>query len=401
LRVANAVGTLKGIVPTAVNGSAMIRCTSTPLVALGVCIFSFVTARAGDAPVDQKRESTSEKSDGDWDTGTPAEVGLRAAPLNEMIRRIKDGTYKNIHSALVVRHGKLALEEYFAGTNAEGKDQVFGRDTLHSLQSCTKSVNSILIGIAIDQHLMPGVEEKISTFFPKYADLFTDPGKGGIRLKDCLSMTSGLAWTESGIPYTDPRNDAYGVNRSPDPVRYVFERPVEAPAGERFLYHTGISIMLGEMLHQASGQYANEFAERNLFGPLGITRYRWGKLPDGTIHTGGGLWMRPLDMAKIGLLYLNGGRWKERQIVSENWVRDSVKQQAPYRGYGYQWWLRTFRTRDRAIDAFAAQGLGGQFIFVVPDLKMVAVFTGWNQGALTEQPLDMMQRYVVPAADAP
>ena len=321
--------------------------------------------------------------------------------MKDLLDRISDQSYKNIHSVLLVRNGRLVVEEYFAGQDSEGKEQMFGRDTLHMQQSVTKSVNSILIGIAIDQHLIGGVDEKIATFFPEEADLFADAKKGSIRIKDCLSMTAGLAWTESGFPYTDPRNDAFGLNRSKDPVRYVFEKPVVAAPGETFVYHTGISVALGEILHQASGLWPDEFAERHLFGPLGIKDYYWARLPNGSVHTGGGLWLRPRDMAKIGYLFLNGGRWQGRQIVSEDWIRESSKQQAPYRGYGYQWWLHSFRTHDRAIDAYAAQGLGGQFIMVIPDLQMVAVFTGWNLGPLTEQPFDMLQRFILPATNTP
>jgi len=152
---------------------------------------------------------------------------------------------------------------------------------------------------------------------------------------------------ESGIPYTDLRNDAVRMNQSRDPVRFVLEKSVATEPGRRFLYDSGVSIVLGEVVRKASGQAADEFAREHLFAPLGITEYRWGKLPDGTVHTGGGLWLRPRDMAKLGQLMLDGGRWRGNQIVGEAWVRDSVKQQAPYRGYGYRWWLRSFWGRDR------------------------------------------------------
>ncbi|GEP46301.1 6-aminohexanoate-dimer hydrolase [Brevifollis gellanilyticus] len=337
-------------------------------------------------------------SDG-WENASPGSLGLKTAPLEEMLQKLKDGTYKNIHSVLLVKKGKLVLDEYFRGTNAEGNSQEFGPDTLHTVQSCTKSVTSILIGIAIDQKLIRGVDEPISTFFPKEAELFKDDKKAAILLKHCLSMSAGLSWNESGIPYTDPRNDAMGLNKSRDPVRYVFERSVTGAAGEEFLYHSGISISLGEALHHAAGMDVDLFAEKHLFGPLGITRFRWPKTPSGAVHTGGGLWLRPRDMAKLGQLFLNKGRWGDQQIVSEAWVRESTKQQVPYRGYGYQWWVRNFRTRDHLIEGFAAQGLGGQFIIVLPDLETVAVFTGWNVGALTEQPFDMLQRYIIPAVD--
>jgi CubicO group peptidase (beta-lactamase class C family) len=340
------------------------------------------------------------RGDDGWETASPVEAGVDPELIDQMVARIADGTYKNIHSVVLVKDGRLVVDEYFAGRDGEGKDHSYDRETLHSLQSVTKSVNSILVGIALDQHLLQGEDQKISPLFPEYAGIFAEAAKDGLRLKHFLSMTGGFAWTESGVPYTDPRNDAYVMNRNADPFRYVLEKPLTESPGRKFLYHTGLSVLLGEIVRRASGQEVDVFAEKNLFEPLGITDWYWARLRSGAVHTGGGLWLQPRDMAKIGALYLNGGRWNGKQIVSEGWVRKSTTQQAPFRGYGYQWWLHTFRGRDRAIDAFAAQGLGGQFIFVFPDRRLVAVFTGWNMGSLTEQPFEMLQRYVVPATEA-
>ncbi len=369
---------------------------------LGLPAFSADTESSGsESPVKAPQYVVPEKTNDGWETESLEDAGLDVAIMTELRNRIVDQSYQNIHSMLLVRNGKLAVEEYFSGKNSDGKPQVYERDTLHSVQSVTKSVNSLLVGIAIDRQLIPGVEQEVSTFFPDAPGLFANDEKNPLRLKDCLTMTAGLQWRESGIPYTDPRNDAHGLNRSSDPLRFVLERPRTEAPGRRFLYNTGISVILGQIVHQASGLLADEFAGRYLFEPLGISKYRWGKLPNGDIHTGGGLWLRPRDMAKIGYLCLSGGKWQGKQIVSENWIHESTRQQTPYRGYGYQWWLRSFRLRDRAIEAVAAQGLGGQFIIAIPDLQMVAVFTGWNLNALTEQPFDMLQQFVLPATESP
>src|SRR5207249_3859194 len=189
------------------------------------------------------------------------------------------------------------------------------------------SVNSILVGIAIDQHLIPSTNQRVSSFFPEYADIFTSKEKDSIRLKDLLSMTAGFSWDEWTHPYTDPRNDAAVMASKADFFRYVFERPVARPPGKEFTYNSGISLMLGEIVHKASGLTADKFAERYLFRPLGITNYYWQMAPNGVVNTLGGLWMRARDMAKIGQLLLNGGRWGEEQIVSEEWVKESTKQQ--------------------------------------------------------------------------
>ena len=213
-------------------------------------------------------------------------------------------------------------------------------------------------------------------------------------------MTAGLSWDEWTYPYTDVRNDHVAMNDSKDPVRYVLERPLVATAGEKFGSSSGITIALGEIVHQVSGLKADKFAERTLFGPLGITNYYWWSYPSGFVQTGGGLCLRPRDMAKIGYLYLNGGRWQGKQIVSEEWVKESTKNRVDAKqfpnwinadGYGYQWWLRSFKVGDRVIPSYHAAGRGGQFIFVVPELDIVAVFTGWNDNELALQPFEMFR----------
>jgi CubicO group peptidase (beta-lactamase class C family) len=348
-----------------------------------------------------------EKTNDGWETASLNSVNLDAGLIKELIERLSDNSYKNIHSVLLVKNGELVVENYFPGQDSFGQHRTFTRDTLHEMHSATKSVNSILIGIAIDQHLIHGVDEKISTFFPEYSDIFTNKEKGAICLKDLLSMTAGLSWDEWTYPYTDPRNDAAMMASKADFFRYVLERPIATMPGTKFVYNSGISLMLGEIIYKVSGLRADKFAERYLFSPLGITNYFWGKAPNDVVNTLGGLALRPRDMAKIGCLFLNGGRWQGKQIVSEKWVKESTKQQIgasqlPTRfladGYGYQWWLGSFHVRGQTIGSNSARGRGGQFIIVFPTLQMVAVFTGWNDNELLEQPLDMLQRYILPAA---
>lgn len=339
------------------------------------------------------------KSNDGWETVEPGKESLDARLLTQMFAHIADNSYKNIHSVLIVKNGKLVAEKYFSGQDSQGHFRVFGRDSLNELHSATKSIDSILIGIAVDQHLISGVDEKISTFFPEYADIFADRAKGALRLRDFLSMTSGLSWDEAKYPYSDSRNDQVGMNKSADPVRYTLGKPVVAPPGTKFNYNSGISIVLGEIIHKVSGLQADKFAERYLFNPLGITDYFWQKYSNGTLQTGGGLYLRSRDMAKIGQLLLNGGRWQGKEIVSENWIQQSIAQNAPDRTYGYQWWLGHLEAGDRSIFAYGAQGRGGQFIIIMPEVQMVAVFTGWNEeNGLGEQPYDMLQRYILPAA---
>jgi CubicO group peptidase (beta-lactamase class C family) len=275
------------------------------------------------------------------------------------------------------------------------------------MTSATKSVTSILIGIAIDQHLISGADAKLSALLPEYADVFAKADKAGLCLRDVLTMTAGLEWDEWTRPYTDPRNDHVQMVRSDDPIRYLLELPVVAKPGASFTYNSGLSICLGQILYKASGMRADKFAERFLFEPLGITDYYWGKLPDEIVQTGGGLYLRPRDMAKIGQLFLAGGRWDGKQIVSEAWVKEStenhvqaglIRAAANGTGYGYQWWLSSFKAGDRAVKSSSARGRGGQFILVLPDQQTVAVFTSPADNPLTFQPLEIVKRDILPAA---
>jgi CubicO group peptidase (beta-lactamase class C family) len=364
-------------------------------------------ALAGCRRMESFHYATPAQADDGWETSSVGNEHLAIEPIKQLFDRIADDTYKNTHSVLIVKNDKLIVEEYFSGYNSNGHFQKYDRDKLHELCSISKSVNSISIGIAIDQHLISGVNEKISTLLPAYGKIFADNGKDAIRLVDLLTMRAGLSWDEWTYPYEDPRNDHVAMDNSKDPVEYVLTRPLANKPGVKFAYSSGITLALGEVVHQPSGEKADKFAEHYLFKPLGISKYYWSNYPSGFVRTGGGLALRPRDMAKIGQLFLDGGRWKGKQVVSEEWVKASTTNYIDAKqfpdwiaadGYGYQWWLRSFKVGDRIIPSFHAAGRGGQFIFVFPDLKMVAVFTGWNDNELSKQPFEMVERYVLPAA---
>ena len=248
--------------------------------------------------------------------------------------------------------------------------------------------------------MIAGVDDKLSTFFPEYKSVFENKnsGKDAICLKHLLAMTAGLGWDEVSLPYTDARNDHVAMNHCEDQIRYVLERPLVAAPGTKFNYSSGISNVLGEIIHKVSGMRADKLAEQHLFKPLGVSDYSWLKYPSGIVQTGGGLYLRPRDMGKIGCLVLNGGHWQGKQIVSKTWLRESMKQQAPDRTYGYQWWLGQLPVGDRRVVTYGAQGRGGQFILAMPDLQLVAICTGWNDGnGLGEQAFDMLKEFVLPA----
>jgi CubicO group peptidase (beta-lactamase class C family) len=379
----------------------IIRHATALLIAL-----QFAPIAAGQARLSAGVEKTK---DG-WDTASPAEEKLDPAMINAMLDRVQSGEYRNVRSVIIARNGKLVVEEYFPRTEGDRREQAIRRAAPVEMTSATKSVTSILIGIAIDKGLIRVVDERLSTFFPEYADVFRDPAKAKLRLKDLLTMTAGLAWDEWTRPYTDPKNDHVAMIRSDDPIRYVLERPVVAAPGEAFAYNSGLSIVLGQVLFKTSGLRADKFAERHLFEPLGITDFYCSKWPDEIVQTGGGLFLRPRDMAKLGQLFLDGGRYNGKQIVSEAWVKESTTSHvdaakiipaARASGYGYQWWLGSFRIGGRDVPSYSARGRGGQFILVLPEQKTVVVFTSPPDNPLTFQPLDIIQRDILPAIREP
>jgi CubicO group peptidase (beta-lactamase class C family) len=345
-----------------------------------------------------------ETGDG-WQTAHVSDVGIAETPLAEMVDRIRDGSYTNIHSVLLVRRGRLVFEEYFPGTTTgDGNYVEWDRSHLHDLHSVTKSVTSALIGSAIDQGLISSVDEKISTYFPEHAAVFADGPRARLTLRHFLTMTAGLEWDEHSYPYTDGRNSHVQLNRSGDPIGFTLQLPVVAEPGQTFRYNSGLSIVLGEIIHRVTGLTADVFAEQFLFGPLGIQDYSWWTYPNGIVQTGGGLALRPRDMVRFGQLFLNQGTWGEERVISQEWVRQSTTWQAPDTRYGYQWWgIRlhrhdnAFDLSDQVLEAAAAVGRGGQWILVYPELDLVAVFTGGNDNRLSDQPLDILRRYVFPA----
>jgi CubicO group peptidase (beta-lactamase class C family) len=340
-----------------------------------------------------------------WQTASPAEAGLDARKLDGAVARIRDGTYQNVHSLLVVKGGKLVFEEYFrgytwdySGDQFRGELVDFDRDMRHNLASVTKSFTSALIGIAIDQGFVGGVEGKVFAFFPEYAHL-RDGAKDTITLEHLLTMRSGLEWNEMELPYSDNRNDLVQLFSVPDPVEYILTKPLAAEPGTTWYYNGGNTNLLGEVIRQATGQRMDTFAAQHLFAPLGITNYEWDFINPDMIHASGNLQLRPRDMAKFGMLYLNGGLWNGQRVVSQKWVEVSTQSHADPlwdSGYGYQWWLHTYDSGPGEVHAFHAAGWGGQRIIVFPKLDMVVVFTGGNY--VQDSPVDeIVTRFILPA----
>jgi len=285
----------------------------------------------------------------------------------------------NVHSVLVARSGKLVFERYFKGSDEINGRRVesvtFDADTLHDIKSVSKVVSSLVFGIAIDRGLIRSVDEPIFSFFPELSDL-RSPEKDRLRLAHALTMTMGLKWVEA-VPDNEGNNDEERMHMAPDPCRYVLGLPATAPPGREFFYNTGALTLVSAIVRKATGRPLDEFARAVLFEPLGIAGFEWSRVR-GDADAGGGLRLRPRDMAKIGQLVLAGGRWNDRQIVSKAWIDASTtprtKASSNY-SYGYLWYLGRSPFNGHEVHWPAGLGRGGQSIRVVPELDLVVVVT--------------------------
>lgn len=294
-----------------------------------------------------------------------------------------------LRSLLVSIDGETVEERYYHGAHPS-----------HSanMKSASKSVISTLVGIAIARGYLESVRDTIGKFFPEYLGASDDLAKKTITIEDLLTMRSGL---ES----TSRRNYGRWV-QSGNWVRHVLTRPlVDAPGG-RMIYSTGNSHLLSAVLTKATGMSTFDFARRYLADPLGIPIGPWLRDPQGIYFGGNEMHLTPRAMLAIGKLYLAGGRVGDKQVVSEGWIRESLvpRTQSPWSGreYGYGWWIRTLAGRQ----AYYAWGHGGQFIFVVPELKLVVVATSLPSIEREERRehrraiYDLMEEDLLPAADS-
>jgi CubicO group peptidase (beta-lactamase class C family) len=259
-----------------------------------------------------------------------------------------------LHSLLVNWRGQMLFEHYFNGMRAT---------SLANLKSASKSVLAALIGIAIGKGILPGVDTPIARYFP---DL-TDPDKRRITIENLLTMRSGLETTSN-------RNYGAWVG-SPNWVRHILTRPMDAQPGERMIYSTGNTHLLSAILTSAARESTWQFAQQMLARPLGFDLPRWSTDPQGIFFGGNDMLMTPRQMMRIGELYLQKGRFGERQVIPAEWVETScegrTRSPRSREQYGYGWWIREFDSFKTCY----AWGYGGQYIFVLPELELVIVAT--------------------------
>jgi len=327
------------------------------------------------APVPQ--DGATYWPDGEWRRARPAAVQLDEGRLDALVDRLRNNRIPGINALIVVRQGYLAVEEYFNGGSAS---------QVHTLQSVTKSVTSLLVGIAVSRGVIPSLDRPVISFFPEYSDLANlDDLKRGMTLRDLLTMRTGLDWSEN--PYQGSPLEQLNNSRG-DWLRFFLDWRMREAPGTRFEYNSGGVITLGGVLFNTTGLPADAFARQYLFDPIGVGPATWFRgSPNGLPHMGGGLSLRALDMARIGYLVLRKGRWGPTQVVPEEWLRASLAPSVhpgwSFAGhwvdYGYLWWLLPLSgsgpTDDPNEVIYTASGAQGQWIFVVPKHDLVIAVT--------------------------
>lgn len=380
------------------NRIALKTIVLTLISSLLICLGSCTTD--DDTRIGYEYITPTERGDG-WSVATLSEVGIDEGPIVELTNKILADEYTDIHSMLIVRNGKLAYEAYFNG---------FSANAFHTCFSYTKSFSSTLIGLAIGQNLIPGVNEPIINYFPGKEALFTD-GKEAITIENMLTMSAGLEWDEWTTSSLSPENSHEQMMRADSQIDHVLGLPLVNDPGTTFTYSTGLSNLMAPIIEQVSGTTVETFAEQHLLNPLGITNYRWNTVIDDFPSTGGsrgGLEMVPRDMAKLGQLFLDGGQWNGQQIISQDWTQEALTpriQESQNINYGYQWWNRTYFRKDgEPVLEYDAVGDGGQWVIIFPELDLLVAFTGGNYTWLKEstlmfQPVNMVQQFILPAVD--
>lgn len=341
-----------------------------------------------------------------WETASPDEVGLDGARLCDLKAFLDQWQDANIHAVVIARRGKLAVEHYLTGRDTRFPDEArgvvrFTPTEKHDVRSISKSVTSLLVGIALDEGKYPALDSSVVDSFPEHASLRT-PENARITFRHLLTMSPGLKWTES-VPWRDSDNNERLMFEAPDPYRYVLEQRMVARPGTLFNYSGGATTLLAGALEKATGRKVDDYARDKLFGPLAITDFEWlDFVGSKEVAAFAGLRLRPRDLAKIGQLLAGDGLWNGRRVLPHGWVADSVKPRLNTDGtlyYGYQWWLGRSLMGERDLAWIGGLGNGGQRLYVVPALDLVVAINASHYGSPLQGiiPYAILNRFVLPA----
>ncbi|HEQ97916.1 MAG TPA: class C beta-lactamase-related serine hydrolase [candidate division Zixibacteria bacterium] len=311
----------------------------------------------------------------EWTTAPPEEYGFDPDLLDTLTEHLTSGYLGRVTSVLIVRDKYLIYEEYFRGND---------RNDAVSIYSCTKSISSALLGIAIGEGHIPGADAHLLDYLEDYdcypPTMMDSLGRESLTIEHMLTMTAGFAWDEFSYPYGSVHNSYTQMVATDDWIQFTLDQPMTSKPGNTFAYNTGLSGFMAIVLEKSTGQSVESYAREKLFDPIGIGTCTWRYDPKGNPVTGNGIRMKPRDMAKFGWLYSQNGVWDGDTIVPNWWVEESLKPYTEFgdgRAYGYQWWMATVTDgQENSFYMPYAMGWGGQHIFVPPVLNLVIVVTG-------------------------
>jgi CubicO group peptidase (beta-lactamase class C family) len=344
-----------------------------------------------------------------WHTITALDAGIVPDLADRIDAAQRNGELPGLHGLVVARRGRLALERYYTGPDESWGRPLgtvaFGAETRHDLRSVTKGIVGLLYGMALVDGRVPGLDAVLVDQFPEYPELAVDPTRRRLTLAHVLSMTLGLEWNEDP-PYTSAANSAFAMELAPDRYRFVLGRPIAGAPGQRWSYNGGATTLLGRLIARGVGLALSDYAEATLFAPLGITAFDWIKGRDGTPSASSGLRLTPRDLARIGQLIIQRGRWDDRPVVPGSWLEASFRPAVTideHTRYGWHWYLGevpvTARPGSRMEPWIGAFGTGGQRLYVAPGLDMVVAITAGNyhRPDLRPMPLTLWRDIVLPS----
>ena len=336
-----------------------------------------------------------------WSTASLEEVGMQVAPMLRMQRQIQSSDTPGpseamVHGLLVARHGKLVFENYLHG---------YSREDAHDTRSAGKSFASLLVGMAIYHGADVYAKTPVLSMFPSDKPIkHVDHDKRAMTVGDLMSMRSGLACDDND---SDSPGGEEAMQRQLDErnwYRYTLNLPMaQAPGEDKAVYCSAGINLLGGVVRNAIGRRLTDLFQDWIAGPMQMRGYHLNLMPDDDVYLAGGIRMRPRDMLKLGQLYLNGGIWNGRRLIDQRWIEASVARHAtfgPNHDYGYGWHLHAFHVDGHDYRGYAAEGNGGQFVIVVPELELVVAITAGNYGQFSVwYPLqELVTKYVIPAA---
>jgi len=359
-------------------------------------------------PASSKYEYTKPITGRDgWATASLADVGMAEKPLAALVEKIlaADPTDNplNIHSLLIARHGKLVFEEYFHG---------FDEERTHDMRSASKTFVPVLVGIARDHGWNVSPDTPVYSLFADEKPFANwDSRKSKVTLQALMTMTSGLACDDNDDASPGKEDTMQGQTAQPDWYKYTLDLPiVDEPGGKHAVYCSAGINLAGGAIGRATKSSLPEFFDEHLARPLQFQTYHMNLMPTGEAYMGGGLQLRARDELKLGQLYVSGGVWNHRRIVSQDWVEQSIKAHsifdpqtdydAPHE-YGFGWHINHLRFGDRTFRAYSAGGNGGQIVMVIRELDLVVGLNGGSYGEFSKWyrwGLQMVPQYIIPAA---